>query len=204
MWFFKKKVTKEEFQKFEKQVQKSLQKKESKNRDLNKQIEVITTVTFSLIPLSKQFNELQTQFTEVIKQFSNSSRNNSPKAENIPEILQKQEKVSPTAHSDTQFKELTQLEQKGLLFIGRLQNEAGSQKIPVGSLTTNLYPDRVSRKIKTTVSNILKKLIEQELIIRERSGNHWYIGLTTHGFSTVRKALNKHQLKNLIQLYEHN
>jgi hypothetical protein len=75
MWFFKKKVTKEEFQIFEKQIQKSLEKLESKNQALTKQFEVITVVTFSLIPLSKQFTELIKQFNRSSLNYKNSSPN---------------------------------------------------------------------------------------------------------------------------------
>ena len=74
--------------------------------------------------------------------------------------------------------------------------------IPVGSLTSNLYPDRVNRRIKTTVSNILKKQVELGLINRERRGNTWYVGLTSRGYKAVKKVLHQNQLKNLMQLYE--
>ena len=57
MWLFKKKVTKEEFLKFEKQVQESFCKAETRNQELNKQLGIITAVTYSLIPLLKQFTE---------------------------------------------------------------------------------------------------------------------------------------------------
>ena len=54
------------------------------------------------------------------------------------------------------------------MFIAKLQNESGGNWIPVGSLTSNLYPDRVNRKIKTTTSNILRKLVDSGLIVREK------------------------------------
>jgi hypothetical protein len=202
MWIFKKKVTMEAFQEFEKRVKGSFQTVKNENNTLKQQIENLTRITIALIPLSKQFTELQHQFTELIKQFTNSSLNRTQIAENTPNTVPKQEKETLTNISDSQIKEMTQLEQKALIFIGRLQNETGSQMIPVGSLTTNLYPDRVNRKIKTTTSNILKKLIELKLINRERRGNYWYIGLTKQGYQAVRKELNQHQLKNLMQLYE--
>ena len=90
-------------------------------------------------------------------------------------------------YSNFDFNNLTQLEQKGFLFITRLQNESGGDWIPVGSLTFNLYPDRVNRKIKTTISNILRKLIDSGLIFRERKGNYWYIRLTNKGFEIIKK-----------------
>ena len=57
MWFFEKKVTEEEFSKFQKQVQKSFQKVKADNRDLGKQLTVLTKVTMALSPLSKRFTE---------------------------------------------------------------------------------------------------------------------------------------------------
>ncbi len=201
MWFFEKKVTEEEFSKFQKQVQKSFQKVKADNRDLGKQLTVLTKVTMALSPLSKRFTELQRQFTELLKQFSGGSLNRQKKVEQSPPQL-KTEKKQPSGFTDIQSGHLTQLEQKGLIFIGRLQNESGSQMIPVGSLTSNLYPDRVNRRIKTTVSNILKKQVELGLINRERRGNTWYVGLTSRGYKVVKKVLHQNQLKNLMQLYE--
>ncbi|MCH8020911.1 hypothetical protein IH785_13745 [candidate division KSB1 bacterium] len=194
MWFFEKKVTEEEFSKFQKQVQKSFQKVKADNRDLENQLTVLTKVTMALSPLSKRF-------TELLKQFSGGSLNRQKKVEPSPPQL-KEEKKQPSGFSDIQSGHLTQLEQKGLIFIGRLQNESGSQRIPVGSLTSNLYPDRVNRRIKTTVSNILKKQVELGLVNRERRGNCWYIALTSRGYKAVKKVLHQNQLKNLMQLYE--
>ena len=57
MWLFKKKVTEEAFQKFEKRVLKSFQKVRADNRLLEKQIAVLTKVTMTLCPLSKRFTE---------------------------------------------------------------------------------------------------------------------------------------------------
>ena len=201
MWFFEKKVTEEEFSKFQKQVQKSFQKVKADNRDLENQLTVLTKVTMALSPSSKRFTELQRQFTELLKQFSGGSLNRQKKVEPSPPQL-KEEKKHPSGFSDIQSGHLTQLEQKGLIFIGRLQNESGSQMIPVGSLTSNLYPDRVNRRIKTTVSNILKKQVELGLVNRERSGNCWYVALTSRGYKAVKKVLHQNQLKNLMQLYE--
>ncbi len=97
---------------------------------------------------------------------------------------------------------LTPLEQKGLIFIGKLQDETKSPMIPVGALTCNLYPERPSLKIKTTVSNILKKLIHLDLVNRERRGNYWYIGLSARGYTLIRKLLQQNPLKNLVEMYE--
>ena len=104
-------------------------------------------------------------------------------------------------NSESAFNDLTELEKKGFLFIAKLQNESGGNWIPVGSLTSNLYPDRINRKIKTTISNILKKLIDSGLIVRERKGNYWFIRLTNKGFAIIKKELNKNQLKSLINVY---
>ena len=105
-------------------------------------------------------------------------------------------------NSESAFNDLTELEKKGFLFIAKLQNESGGNRIPVGSLTSNLYPDRINRKIKTTTSNVLKKLIVSELIIRERKGNYRFIRLTNKGFGIIKKELNKNQLKSLVGVYE--
>ena len=116
MWFFEKKVTEEEFSKFQKQVQKSFQKVKADNRDLENQLTVLTKVTMALSPLSKRF-------TELLKQFSGGSLNRQKKVEPSPPQL-KEEKKQPSGFSDIQSGHLTQLEQKGLIFIGRLQNES--------------------------------------------------------------------------------
>lgn len=203
MKFFKKKVTKEEFQKFEKHVQKSFMKFRRENRVLENRLEVLTKVTMSLCPLSKQFTELQHQFTELVKQFSNNSLNQPEQEKEIPIEPHDQPKEDSPKLTDNISVHLTQLEQKGLVFIGKLQNEAGSKMIPVGILTENLYPAMVNEKIKTTVSNILSKNSELGLIHRERQGNHWYVGLTVKGYKKIiAQLLNQKQLKNLISLYE--
>ena len=202
MWFFKKKVTQEEFRQFGNRVEKSFHEVKEHNRDLENRLEVLTNVTIALCPLSKQFTELQRQFTELLKQFTNSPLNCQKNATEAPLLLKKEPRDLP-AFSDAKSRHLTQLEQKGLIFIGRLQNESGSNMIPVGSLTMNLYPEQLNRRIKTTISNVLKKLVELGFVNRERRGNQWYVGLTNSGYMTIRKVLNENQLKNLIQLYEH-
>jgi len=204
MRFFKKKVTEEEFHEFEKKVQRSLKRIKKNNQDLKNQLEALTKVTMSLCPLSKQFTELRHQFTELVKQFSNGSLNRPEKEDKMPTQPQNQQKEASSSVIEKHSGHLTQLEQKGLVFIGRLQNETGSQMIPVGILTENLYPDKMNQKIKTTVSNILKKNIEMGLVHRERRGNYWYVGLTAMGYKTINKFLHQNQLKNLVQLYERN
>ena len=200
MWIFKKKVTEEEFQKFKKNVQRSFKKVKADNKDFKNRLKVLTKVTMALCPLSKQFTELQRQFTELLKQFSSTSLNRKEIRDNNIEIETKS-KNKVVENTESLFNNLTQLEQKGFLFIAKLQNESGGNWIPVGSLTSNLYPDRINRKIKTTISNILKKLIDLGLIIRERRGNYWFIRLTNKGFEIVKKELNKNQLKSLINVY---
>ena len=143
---------------------------------------------------------MQRQFTELLKQFTNASVNRK-KIENKNIKSENKSKSKVTETTESVFNTLTQLEQKGFLFIAKLQNESGGNWIPVGSLTSNLYPDRVNRKVKTTISNILKKLIDLGLIIRERKGNYWFIRLTNKGFEIVKKELNKNQLKSLINVY---
>ena len=68
-------------------------------------------------------------------------------------------------------------------------------------MTSNLYLDKLNRKIKTTTSNILKKLVDSELIIRERKGNYRFIRLTNEGFEVIKKVLNNNQLKSLVCVY---
>ena len=200
MWIFKKKITEEEFQKFKKNVQRSFQKVKAENKDFEQRLKVLNKVTMALCPLSKQFTELQRQFTEMLKQFSNTSLNRKELIDNKIEIETKS-KDKTSENTESIFNSLTQLEQKGFLFIAKLQNESGGNWIPVGSLTSNLYPDRINRKIRTTISNILKKLVDLGLIIRERRGNYWFIRLTNNGFKIVKKELNKNQLKSLINVY---
>ena len=202
MRFFKKKVTKDEFQEFEKRIQKSFKIIRKKNRDLENRVDVLTKVIISLCPLSKQFTELQHQFTELVKQFNDGSLNNKKHKDIIPIELHSQVLENSLEIMEIQSVHLTPLEQKSLVLIGRLQNEAGSKIIPVGFLTENLYPDKVNLRIKTTVSNILNKIIEFGLINRERHGNYWHIGLTKKGYITLIKMFHQNQLKNLIQLYE--
>ncbi len=64
MWIFKKKVSEEEFQKFKKNVQRSFRKVKADNQDLEHRLKVLNKITIALCPLSKQFTELQRQFTE--------------------------------------------------------------------------------------------------------------------------------------------
>jgi hypothetical protein len=202
MRFFKKKVTNDEFQEFERRIQKSFKIIRKKNRDLENRVEVLTKVTMSLCPLSKQFTELQHQLTELVKQFSNGSVNRYDKKDTIRAQPQNQKKEASYGIIEKNSGHLTTLEQKGLVLIGKLQNETGNQMIPVGILTENLYPDKINQKIKTTVSNILKKNIELGLVQRERRGNYWYVGLTFRGYNSINQLLHQNQLKNLIPLYE--
>jgi hypothetical protein len=200
MKLFQKKVNELEYHKFRKHIQNSVETVQRDNKNLKKQLTIISQVTMNLLPLSKKFTDIQSQFTDIVKNFTTLSMNQKKHKEeteiNSRSLTQNKQQIY---HNNSDH--LTQLEQKGLIFIGKLQNEAGSQHIPVGSLTLNLYPDRNNRKIKTTVSNILKKLQNKGFIQRERQGNHWYVGLTTNGFGEIKKALNQNQLKNLIQIY---
>jgi len=122
--------------------------------------------------------------------------------ENEPIQPEKPVKSLEGGFTDEEAAHLTQLEQKGLIFIGRLQDDTKSHMIPVGALTSNLYPERPSLKIKTTVSNILKKLVHLGFVNRERRGNYWYIGLTAKGYNVIKKLLQQNPLKNLVELYE--
>lgn len=52
-----------------------------------------------------------------------------------------------------------------------------------------------------TKCSMNQKLIDSELIIRERKGNYWFIRLTSKGFVIIKKELSKNQLKNLVGVY---
>ena len=159
---------------------------------LEKELSVTSKLTLALCPLPKRFNELQNQFTEFVNHFSESSANSSQRIN---------EYTAPT-ESKNEFLNLTPLEQKGLVILGKLQNESGNHLIRVGEFTSHLYPDRNSSHIKTTVSNILKKLSELELVSRERQGNYWFVGLSTQGFQLIKKLVHDNQLRTLNSLYE--
>jgi len=202
MRIFKKKVTCEELNEKENQLKQTIYKLKKRNRHLENRLRILTRATTNLSPLSKRFSELQNQFTELISKFTEGSvmqkKNNEPK-----QIKSKvQHKAHPPVYPENDSVHLTPLEQKGLAHIGKLQDEAKSQMILVGNLTTNLYPNRMDRKIRTTVSNILRKLVDLGLIHRERRCNYWYIGLTPKGYQMIKKLLQQNPLKNLIELYE--
>lgn len=198
MWIFKKKISHDEFVKFKSNVKRSFRRYRKDIKHLNQKCEFLNKELSKVNPLSKRFSELQNQFTELLRQFTNSSVNR--KTNDITKKIS-EPKSALSENNELVFKTLSHLEQKGFLFIGKLQNEAGGNWIPVGSLTTNLYPDRINKKIKSTVSNVLKKLIDSGLIIRERKGNYWFIRLTKNGFKTTRQELHKNQLKSLIEAY---
>lgn len=203
MWLFKKKVTCEELKRFKTTVKSSFSKHKKEITQLHNKCKFLQKELNTLKPLSKRFSELQNQFTELISQFSNGSLNptSTEKAN-----AKSESKVKPAIlkDSDSASKPLTQLERKAFIFIGRLQNESGGNWISIGSLTANLYPDQLNLKIKTTVSNVLKRLVDSGLIIRERKGNHWFIRLSNKGFEALRKELNENQLKGLIEVYKSN
>ena len=200
MWIFKKKVSQDDFIKLKTNLKRSFSKHKKDMKILNQQCEFLKKEINKIKPLSKKFSDFQNQFTELLKQFTNSPLNRKETVNNNIKSENKS-KNKVTENSESDFNTLTQLEQKGFLFIARLQNESGGNWIPVGSLTSNLYPDRINRKIKTTTSNILKKLIDSGLIVRERKGNYWFVRLTNKGFEIIKKELNKNQLKSLVNVY---
>ncbi len=202
MWLFKKKASHDDFIKLKSNVRISFRKHKKDMKILNQKCQFLEKEINKIKPLSKQFSKLQNQFTELLKQFTNTSVNRKEivnKSNNIK--IENKQKNKISENSESAFNDLTELEKKGFMFIARLQNESGGNWIPVGSLTSNLYPDRINRKIKTTTSNILKKLINSELINRERKGNYWFIRLTNKGFEIIKKELNKNQLKSLVNVY---
>ena len=201
MWLFNKKVSQDDFKKFKNNIKRSFLKFKKDIKQLNQRCELLNKELNKVKPLSKRFSELQDQFTELLRQFTSGSLNR--KKTSYIDIKSENKPISKIAeNSESVFNNLSQLEQKGFIFIGKLQNESGGNWIPVGSLTSNLYPDKMNRKIKTTVSNVLRKLINSEIITRERKGNYWFIRLTVKGFEIIKKELNRNQLKSLVQVYE--
>ncbi|OVE79267.1 hypothetical protein BVY01_02925 [bacterium I07] len=200
MRLFKRKITEDEFRVFEKTIIGSFQKVKKDNKKLRKKIALLMKVTATLTPLLKRFTELQNQFTESTKQSSTNTQNT---IENEAITTIKPIKIKKIIESEKCIShQLTELEKRGLIWIGRLQNEAGSRIIPVRILTDNLYPEKPSRKMKTTVSNILKKHAELGMIHRERRGNYWYIGLTQKGFQELKQLFNENSLPHLRKLFE--
>jgi len=67
----------------------------------------------------------------------------------------------------------------------------------------NFSPDMYQGRLKLNISlyNVLKKLIDSELKIRERKGNYWFIRLTNKEFGIVKKELNRNQLKSSVSVY---
>ena len=202
MRIFKKKVTCEELNEKENQLKQTIYKLKKRNRHLENRLKILTTTTMNLSPLSARFSELQYQFTEFIRKFSEGSVKQKEITKPKQIKTQVQQKTQVPNYPENDSAHLTPLEQKGLVFIGKLQDEAKSQMILVGNLTTNLYPNRMDRKIRTTVSNILRKLVDLGFIHRERRCNYWYIGLTPKGYQMIKKLLQLNPLKNLIELYE--
>jgi hypothetical protein len=192
MRVFTKKVTIEEFLELSNTVQDKFNELEQMSQYLEKELSIMSKLTLALCPLPKQFNGLQNQFTEFVNEFNKGPANSSQRVRD------------PVRQSDSEkeFLNLTPLEQKGLIILGKLQNESGAHMIRVGDFTSNLYPDRINGHIKTTVSNILKKLSENGLVSRERQGNHWFVGLSSQGFQLIKKLVHDNQLKTLNSLYE--
>jgi len=140
MWIFKKKLSEEEFQKFKRSVRRSFKKVKTDHRILENRIIVLDKGLNELRPLSKRFTELQHQFTELLKQFSSGSLNRQEEMSKLSLQNRETKKQSSSEFTEKQTRNLSQLEQKGLIFVGRLQNEMSGHWIPVGSLTSNLYP----------------------------------------------------------------
>src|SRR4030042_4674773 len=189
MRLFKKKVTCEEYKQFQKKVQKSLRKQKRQNRYLEKKARPLKNITLTLSELRKQLDDLQNEFAEFTCQFKKDSPVHDKSVIHYEKEQEKPMSIPPKEISDNDSFSLSPMEQKGLIFIGKIQDESKSQMISVGSLSTGLYPDWAKQKSNTTVSNILKKLKEHGLILRERRGNYWYIGLTAKGYKMIKKFL---------------
>ena len=70
MWFFKRRVTYEEFRLFKEDVEKHLVDLRDENKELRNKLEVLHNKVVELAPLSNHFTELQKQFIDVVKQVS--------------------------------------------------------------------------------------------------------------------------------------
>jgi len=150
----------------------------------------------SIESLEKRFNEVLREFSEIREQFTDIS----VKARSSVEAPETERKKRFVKFSEVSFDELSSLEKKALVLLGRLQNESVAEWLPVGELTRALYGEMDVLSKRTTVSNVLKKLSEVGLADRERRGNYWYVRITVKGFEIVKKVVNKAQFKNLSKL----
>lgn len=104
--------------------------------------------------------------------------------------------------SEPTLNNLTPHQKKAFSLIVGLLNEAGEEWLPVSSLTSELYPGKEAKKIRNSVSNTLKPLLNKKLIQRKRQGNYVFLRLTKEGYKTSKNLLSKNQLKNLTKIYE--
>lgn len=199
---FKKKATYEELKDLEKHLQRSISQLHSQDHHLENRMRMFTRIAMTLSPLSREFSELQGQFEEFKALFKKESPVQQEAKISEQQQLEKPIALAPPLPSQNRPMHMAPHEQKGLILIGKLLDEARSQEIPVGALTSNLYPDRAVRTSKTTVSNILKKLVDMGLITRQRRGNYWFISLTAKGYDMIKNLLQQNPLKNLERVYE--
>ena len=75
MWLFKKKASQDDFIKLKTNVRKSFRNHKKDMKILNQKCEFLEKEINKVRPLSKRFIELQNQFTELLRQFTNGSLN---------------------------------------------------------------------------------------------------------------------------------
>jgi len=200
MWPFDQRVSRREFLRFQKRVQESFQEARRDVQRLSARCDALESDLRTFTALSERFSELHKRFTELTEQFTElQNRYRSVGAmSSVPEV---QPPPEQTPHHRTTLTQLTALERKGFLYIGKLQNDAGGEWIPIRSLAAHLYPDRSSRRVQTTISNVLKKLLDAGLVARERQQNFWFVRLTDDGFRLLRQELHAKQLQGLLRVY---
>ena len=155
---FKKKASFQELRKLEKNLQIARSQQQTYNQYLETRMKMLTQIAMRLSPLSKEFSELKQQFGELTEQF----RSNSPQLHQSQVVIPVQPNESNNVILQTEdqndLRYLRPQEQKSLVAIGKLQDESRTQEILISNLQVFLYPDRISKKTNTSLSNILTYL----------------------------------------------
>ena len=103
----------------------------------------------------------------------------------IPSVVQ-----SPTVDTKVNFNNLTTLEKRILMAVGRLSNENGVL-IPFNKVVFDLFPEREYEKVYSTVSEYLSLLASRNIVKRVRRGNKTYISLTPEAGSHIKELRRK-------------
>lgn len=91
-------------------------------------------------------------------------------------------------------KDLTSTQKKIFLAIYEIQNKANSNVSSLKSLSKLLYPNKKLSSIRSTISEYIKVLEKQGLIVKKRIGKETYVALTEQGILSI-KQLNKKRKK---------